>query len=434
MKETGVDIHEAVSLSVKSQNQVERVRGYSPAQWALGRQPTWTEELHDGEDGDTVNLGREGTEAFAKRMAIQARARAIAEEELLNERLLRAQKAKHRKDRIFCPGDTVFAWRYGMEKTKGQGQKRGTGLNKGAWYGPAVVLGTETTELDGERVPGSIIWVVVNGRLWRCAPQQLRRASEREVAEETLMQRRPWTFENIVKDMHIHEYTDVTGEQPPPEEPEEEEADEGPPMADDENQPAVLNPAIPKRRRVVRKTPQSMVGSPDWAAANEAARRAMESITTAFFTQEETPENVIEVAFPFLDSPHKLRRYLRSPESFVVTSLRKQRVEVSEKRLNPEERELIRLAKGKEVREFIKEQVVRRLLADERVKPEDAMRMRFVLTWKKDPDSPGGKRGKARLVVLGFQDPYLGQENTCSPTLNKRSKQMLTQVQTSGSS
>ena len=40
MKETGVDIHEAVSLSVKSQNQVERVKGYSPAQWVLGKSPT----------------------------------------------------------------------------------------------------------------------------------------------------------------------------------------------------------------------------------------------------------------------------------------------------------------------------------------------------------------------------------------------------------
>ena len=120
MKETGVDIHEAASLSVKSQNQVERVRGYSPAQWALGRQPTWTEEPHDGEDGDTVNLGREGAEAFTKRLAIQAKARAIAEEELLNERLLRAQKAKHRKDRIFCPGDTVcLALRHGENKRPG---------------------------------------------------------------------------------------------------------------------------------------------------------------------------------------------------------------------------------------------------------------------------------------------------------------------------
>jgi hypothetical protein len=56
------------------------------------------------------------------------------------------------------------------------------------------------------------------------------------------------------------------------------------------------------------------------------------------------------------------------------------------------------------------------------------MKMRFVLTWKSDPDSPAGKKGKARLVVLGFQDPYLGKETTCSPTLNKRSKQMLLQM------
>jgi hypothetical protein len=98
------------------------------------------------------------------------------------------------------------------------------------------------------------------------------------------MQRRPWTLENIVRDMHIHEYTDVTGEEPPPEEPEAEE-EEGPHMDDDENQPAAPNPVIPKRRRVRVKAPDSMVGVPDWAAANEAARRAMESATTAFFTQ-----------------------------------------------------------------------------------------------------------------------------------------------------
>ena len=95
--------------------------------------------------------------------------------------------------------------------------------------------------------------------------------------------------------------------------------------------------------------------------------------------------------------------------------------------MSPDEKELIRLAKGKEVKEFIKEKVVTPLLEGEHVHPEDVMKMRFVLTWKKDPDSPLGKRGKARLVVLGFQDPYLGQEQTNSPTLNRRSRQLLLQ-------
>jgi len=48
------------------------------------------------------------------------------------------------------------------------------------------------------------------------------------------------------------------------------------------------------------------------------------------------------------------------------------------------------------------------------------MKMRFVLTWKVDPSSELGKKANARLVVLGFQDPHLGQEETLAPTMQKR--------------
>ena len=53
------------------------------------------------------------------------------------------------------------------------------------------------------------------------------------------------------------------------------------------------------------------------------------------------------------------------------------------------------------------------------------MKMRFVLTWKVDPSSELGKKAKARLVVLGFQDPHLGQEETLAPTMQKRSRTMM---------
>ena len=52
--------------------------------------------------------------------------------------------------------------------------------------------------------------------------------------------------------------------------------------------------------------------------------------------------------------------------------------------------------------------------------------MRWVLTWMKNED--GSLKGKALLVVLGFQDPHLGTERTSSPTLNRRSKQLHLQV------
>jgi hypothetical protein len=118
-------------------------------------------------------------------MEISINARKICEEELLRARLERAQRAKHRKDVVYVPGDTVFAWRLGKNL---QGKHK-AGVNKGQWFGPGTVLGTETKiREDGNREPASVIWIVMNGRLWRCAPQQLRRASEREVAQEILQQ------------------------------------------------------------------------------------------------------------------------------------------------------------------------------------------------------------------------------------------------------
>ena len=51
---------------------------------------------------------------------------------------------------------------------------------------------------------------------------------------------------------------------------------------------------------------------------------------------------------------------------------------------------------------------------------------RWVLTWKKssDPDDRS-LSAKARLVLVGFQDPDLGRIATDSPTLRKESKHII---------
>jgi hypothetical protein len=82
-------------------------------------------------------------------MRIEAKARYIAEEELLRARIQKATRAKLRKHQVFKPGDVVFAWREGHEKK--------SKLTQGAWYGPSVVLGTETaTDAEGIPRPGSV--------------------------------------------------------------------------------------------------------------------------------------------------------------------------------------------------------------------------------------------------------------------------------------
>jgi hypothetical protein len=103
MAEQGCDIDEALELAARSQNEVDRVAGYSPSQWAS---PTWAGELHSAND-ERENLARDATEAFGEKLMKQCRARGIAEEEILRAKLERAQAAKHRRSVMFLPGDSL---------------------------------------------------------------------------------------------------------------------------------------------------------------------------------------------------------------------------------------------------------------------------------------------------------------------------------------
>ena len=57
---------------------------------------------------------------------------------------------------------------------------------------------------------------------------------------------------------------------------------------------------------------------------------------------------------------------------------------------------------------------------------EKVIKARWVLTWKKssDPDDRT-KTPKARLVLVGWQDPDLGKIQTDSPTLRKETKHLI---------
>ena len=142
---------------------------------------------------------------------------------------------------------------------------------------------------------------------------------------------------------------------------------------------------------------------------------------------QEKPIAVFE--FPPLETEHEWNSMLRRPACFAAVNLRKKRVEVNVRRATDQEKKLIEAAKALEVKEFIAERCVE-LLRDkelEGILPGDIMKMRFVVTWKADPQSVNGKRAKARLVVLGFQDPNLGKELTLAPTMAKRSRTMFLQ-------
>ena len=76
--------------------------------------------------------------------------------------------------------------------------------HKGVWLGPATVLAQEKgrSQEQHEEAHGTV-WIVVQGRLMRCAPKHFRHLSEREslsLDREKEVEEKTRTFTDIVQD------------------------------------------------------------------------------------------------------------------------------------------------------------------------------------------------------------------------------------------
>ena len=118
---------------------MERVRGLSPAQWALGRSPYWDQSFFDS-----------GNETLAPSFLEHLQGMETARDTWLKvrneERLKRASRARNGPLVQFRLGDEVDFWRRG----KGKGTRPHI---KGRFHGGEVVLATSTeiVEEDGSR-------------------------------------------------------------------------------------------------------------------------------------------------------------------------------------------------------------------------------------------------------------------------------------------
>ena len=117
--------------------------------------------------------------------------------------------------------------------------------------------------------------------------------------------------------------------------------------------------------------------------------------------------------------------------SLIASAAKRQRAEVRMTELTPEHRAEFRAAKDKEVSQWLDTETVRKILRA-KIPIENILRTRWVLTWKAlDPsDIKQGHphhKAKARLVVLGYEDPNIEDIPRDSPTLQKESRSLLIQ-------
>ena len=104
------------------------------------------------------------------------------------------------------------------------------------------------------------------------------------------------------------------------------------------------------------------------------------------------------------------------------------RVEVSYRKLSPGDKELFKKAMQKEWQSWVDNKVTS-LCKSKGISLDRIIRARWVLTRKKssNPDHHT-KVPKARLVLIGWQDPELGRIATDSPTLRKETKHLVLSI------
>ncbi|CAE7230274.1 RE1, partial [Symbiodinium sp. CCMP2456] len=130
-------------------------------------------------------------------------------------------------------------------------------------------------------------------------------------------------------------------------------------------------------------------------------------------------------------SAKTLKRWARekSPEkmSGLAAVSKRARSEVYVKDLSSAERALFETAKAKEISCWLQTSAIRPVLRRE-LNPEQILRSRWILTWKAPEPGEEQRRAKARLVVLGFQDPKLVDVLRDAPTLSKEGRALVLQT------
>ena len=427
----GLSVHEALSEAIRVENEREIVRGYSPAQHALGRSPDHSGKLHVSTIQDLPVVLCENSEGEVPRNLERMKQAEMAFQEwVFNERISRAKNTRSYRQETFSPGDLVFVWRV-QGKTKGPANSS----KVGGFTGPARVLATETRQDEqGHYRPGSAIWVIRGNRLLKTAPQQLRRASTREQCLEELQNppELPWTMTKLMDDLGPRQYDDVSDEIPEDMEWErgiDEEQNPGRPphrITGKRFVPECPGPNPPNIPPSLRDDQMGDNGDDndddllhERQSNMEKSHENMESDFHCFWNQSDAAVEInIDVPETNRGKKHMIDRF----SSFLVSNLKRRTIEVNEKHLDEKEYAEMQEAKQCEVKKFLAAEALEAL--PEHLQPPKhlAMRMRWVLTWKRDDQN--NKSAKARCVILGFLDPMYEYRQTHAPTMSRMTRQI----------
>ena len=440
-------VEEALSTSVNTFNCREVIRGFSPMQHLMGQNPDLTGRfMAQGEQKSAEKLIENPTGEIHRAAQLRAEAEKAHADWNASQRIKRAMNSRTKPSYDYVPGELIYYWR-SQDSEKGRRQPGG---KHGRFQGPARILAVETRRNEqGQLRPGSAVWCVRGRSLIKCAPEQIRRASEREGLLESLVEGQratPWTFTKVAEEIGGNQYQDVTQDVPSVQEwqraqdLEEEEPPRrirlhgkrpGPASQPASGDPEELPPGdsdeelIPAERPRVRARASREPAAPEQAGhwCEDVRNHSWEQEPNAYWQQKEA---AVEVAIEWPEAKRAQELAMRDMSSYFIGAMKRRAAEVSEKRMTEEERKLFASAKAVEVRNFVAAKAFEIVPEHQQPSKEQAMNMRWILTWKLRDD--GTSKPKARAVILGYQDPGYEHRATTSPVMNRQTRQFLLQV------
>ena len=426
--EPELEVERLLAEATRTFNHRELIRGFSPVQHLMGRCPDETNRMIDGltERGPEPIL-EPASGAVQRSIELQQQAEMALSRWQAQQRLGRALNSRAQREHVYRPGDLVYFWRK-------QVSGRATGKN-GCFQGPARILAMETKpDGQGGCREGSAIWCIKGRRLLKCAAAQLRPASQREELLEHLSKedetRAPWTFPRLVESLGGNEFEDLTREQP--------DAEEWETAQDPSQRVPVVRYRHTTKRSVddvtaeteAAKFRRSTMGRPEMDAQAEAAWWT--TIEENEFAQDSHKSRwrdqslSVEIGIDLPTTRSGQQAMSRDLAGYFMNQMKRRSIEVSEKHMTEEDKAAFKEAKAKEVRNFIAAQAFEALPPELRPSRDQAITMRWILTWKKTDN--GGQKAKARAILKGYQDPGYEHRATTTPVMTRQTRQLLLQL------
>lgn len=404
----------ALTQACWAKNSLSRIDGFTPEQAVLGIARRLPASVTSGTDVSSLASALDDHvegDGFRRSLALRTSARKAFLEADNCSSLRRAllRRARPLRD-DFEKGDWVLYWR-----------RRGGNLRRerGRWYGPARVI-----LIERQRV----VWLSHGHRLVRASPEQLRPASLREwrAAREA---DQPQTVERALHQARHRDYIDLDSDEVPA-------TDGSGPVPTVETEPLEDLPE-PEREESVRPehVPVDLdpaeVPVPDDDFSEEGSDPLLFGDHLEFWTPDPSHCWEIDVTPPH---PEDVSGATADAIVLMAAEQRPKRAEIRLKDLGQEDQLRMAAAKDKELRAWLHHATIRKV-AKGKIPEHALMRCRWLLTWKtasggEAPEdlNAEGKKAKARLIVIGYEDPDIDSIANDAPTLTKDGRMMVLQA------